>query len=156
MYPWLIFVHVLAAFGFLLGHGATSAVTILLRREKDPVRIMAWMELANNRLILIFTMVSLVILLIAGIIGGFMGRWWGNWWIWVSLVLLVVIWLAMGGIGRRYFDRLRAVLGIESEGEPGSDEEIVNLAAEAPATALTVIGLGGIAIIVWLMMFKPF
>jgi len=60
-------------------------------------------------------------------------------------------------IGTRRYSRLRQALGMpwfdgrkeHPAGEPASIEEI-------HALALTVIGFGGIAIILWLMMFKPF
>jgi hypothetical protein len=39
---------------------------------------------------------------------------------------------------------------------PAPDEEIQAMLVKSPAYALAAIGFGGIAAILWLMMFKPF
>ena len=33
-YPWVVFVHVLGAFTFVLAHGASATVVLRLRRER--------------------------------------------------------------------------------------------------------------------------
>jgi hypothetical protein len=156
MYPWLVFLHVAGALGFMFGHGVTSVVTILMRQEKDPERVKTYLRLARNTLVLGISYVSMALLLITGIWAGFNGGWWRSWWIWISLALLVVIILCMGFLGRSYFDRVSAALGIEPVGEPVSQEELEATLAKSPAVVLVVVGLGGIAVILWLMMFKPF
>ncbi len=106
----------------------------------------------------------MLVLLLSGIIGGFMGHWWGEGWIWLSLALLIGINAAMFLIGSRHYTRLRKALGmpwfdrrkVQPPGEPASVEEIDALLAGAPAMSMTVIGFGGIAVILWLMIFKPF
>ena len=107
---------------------------------------------------------SLLALLVSGIISGFMGDWWGRGWIWLSLVLLIAIIVTMFLIGSRHYSRIRKALGMawfdgrkeHPAGEQASAEEIGALLAKAPAITLAVIGFGGIAVILWLMMFKPF
>ena len=156
MYQWLVFLHVLGALGFMFGHGVTSAAAILMRREKSPERVKSWLALARNNVVLGIAYGSMVLLLISGIWAGFIGQWWRSWWIWLSLALLVVIILVMGFLGRGYFDRVSAALGIVPIGEPVGQEELEAVLARSPAVLLTVLGLGGIAVIVYLMMFKPF
>ena len=107
---------------------------------------------------------SLLALLVSGIISGFMGDWWGNGWIWLSLALLIGIIVSMFVIGSRNYSRVRQALGMpyfdgrqeHPAGEPASAEEIDRLLAKAPAITLAIIGFGGVAVILWLMMFKPF
>ena len=36
MYPWLVLLHVLGVFGFLMAHGISSGVALELRREREP------------------------------------------------------------------------------------------------------------------------
>ena len=36
MYSWLVYIHVLATFAFLLAHGVSSVVALRLRRQRDP------------------------------------------------------------------------------------------------------------------------
>ena len=37
-----------------------------------------------------------------------------------------------------------------------SDPEILAIAARSPVAVLTIVGFGGLLIILWLMVFKPF
>ena len=107
---------------------------------------------------------SLRVLLISGVVAGFMGDWWGQGLLWLSLALLIGIIVGMFFIGTRRYSRLRQALGMpwfdgrkeHPAAEPAPIEEIQALLAASPALSLTVIGFGGIAIILWLMMFKPF
>ncbi|MBP9502906.1 MAG: hypothetical protein KBF17_12165 [Candidatus Promineofilum sp.] len=164
MYEWLVYIHVLATFAFLLTHGVSSVVSLRLRRQRDPAVARAWLELNASGSVIAVLYGSLLILLISGVINGFMGKWWGQWWIWVSLILLILIIVAMGLIGSRHYSKIRKALGMPyfdgRKGHPAEppapDEEIVVLLANSPAITLTVIGFGGIAVILWLMMFKPF
>lgn len=55
-------------------------------------------------------------------------------------------------MGMVYFDGRKE----HPASDPAPVEEIEALLAKSPAIALTVIGFGGIAVILWLMMFKPF
>ena len=85
-------------------------------------------------------------------------------WIWLSLLLLIGIIVAMFIIGSKRYSLVRKALGMawfdgqkgHPAGEPAPVEEIQALLANSPAITLTVIGFGGIAVILWLMMFKPF
>ncbi len=164
MYPWMVYLHVLATLTFLFAHGVTSIVAWRLRGGPDPATARAWLGLyAAGRYVMLFYS-SLLVLLGTGVVAGFMGDWWGHGWIWLSLALLIGIIVGMFFIGTRHYGRLRRALGMpwfdgrreHPAGEPAPIEEIQALLAHSPALALTVIGFGGIAVILWLMMFKPF
>lgn len=164
MYPWVVYLHVLATLTFLLAHGVSSVVAWRLKSRPDPAQARAWLELNANGAVVGMFYGSLLLLLITGIVSGFIGDWWGQGWIWLSLALLIGIIIGMFFIGTRRYSRLRQALGMpwfdgrkeHPAGEPAPIEEIHALLADSPALALTVIGFGGIAIILWLMMFKPF
>jgi hypothetical protein len=164
MYHWMVYIHVLATFAFLLTHGVSSVVALRLRKQRDPALARAWMELNASGVVVAVFYGSLIVLLVSGIISGFMGHWWGHGWIWLSLLLLIGLIVAMFLIGSRHYGRVRKALGMawfdgrreHPPGEPGLAEEIEALLAQAPAITLAVIGFGGIAVILWLMMFKPF
>jgi hypothetical protein len=160
----MVYIHVLATFAFLLTHGVSSVVALRLRRQRDPALARAWLELyASGGGVAVFYG-SLLTLLVSGVISGFMGHWWGRGWIWLSLVLLIGIIVSMFLIGSRHYSRVRKALGMawfdgrkeHSPGKPAPAAEIEVLLAKAPAVTLTIIGFGGIAVILWLMMFKPF
>ena len=44
-YPWVVFVHVAAAFLFVMGHGASMWASDQIRKERDPERIKVLLEL---------------------------------------------------------------------------------------------------------------
>lgn len=164
MYHWMVYLHVLATFAFLLTHGVSSVVALRLRNQRDPALARAWLELNANSVVVTVFYGSLLMLLVTGVISGFMGDWWGRGWIWLSLVLLIGIIVSMYLIGSRYYSRVRKALGMawfdgrreHPPGDPAPAEEIEALFANGPAITLAIIGFGGIAVILWLMMFKPF
>jgi hypothetical protein len=156
MYTRVIFLHVLSVLGFLLSHGSASAVMFRLRTEREPARVGALLDLcgAVNGL----TSVTTVLLLVAGVLGGFMGQWWGRGWIWTALALFVVIGVVMSFLGRIYFERVRRALApAANDGPPATPAEPLAAALDSGRPVLvTGVGLGGLALITWLMMFKPF
>jgi hypothetical protein len=157
------YIHVLGVFIFLLAHGVSAAVVLRLRRERDPLRVRTLLDFSS------WTMgamsVGAIIWLLSGIFLGFSGNYWANgqYWLWAALAVVVVIIGAMTPLGRFYLNRVRAALGLDPNGpadQPMADH-VDTAALEAAIMsgrplALLVIGLGGIAIVLWLMMFKPF
>jgi amino acid transporter len=165
LYRWVVFTHVLAVFGFLIAHGASAAVIFKLRRERDVNSMRVLLDLsrrANG-----VANACLLLLLVAGIAAGFIGGWWGQYWIWTALGVLVVISVAMFAIGSGPLMRIRQVVDPEEAArmkpdrvapahEAPSEAELANLVTATRPWLITLIGGGGLAIILWLMMFKPF
>lgn len=165
MYQWLVYLHILATFAFLVTHGVSSAVALRLRGQRDPALARAWMLIYyDNGVYYTVLYGSLLVLLITGIISGFMGKWWGYGWIWLSLALLIGIIISMTYFAATHYTKVRKALGMpylenwkpQPAIEPASPEDIDALLAKSPAITLAVIGFGGIAVILWLMRFKPF
>jgi hypothetical protein len=162
MYRWLVYVHILGVFVFLLAHGGSASVVFRLRRETERSRMAALLDLSSTGLGVAYG--SLLVLLIAGIILGFVGRWWGSGWIWASLGLLVVTAVGMYLRSSVPLHRVRKAAGMPyfdgRRGQPAaphaSDEELHNAAAAVNPMESAGIGLLPIALILWLMMFKPF
>lgn len=163
MYPYIVFLHILFVFGFLLAHGASAAVMFKLRGERDRARIHALLDLSNWAGGVMGWMA--ILMFITGIIAGFIGSWWGRGWIWLSLLLLIAISIVMSFLGRLYFERVRSAIGGETDDDrkkkpdpppPVGPSELAAVLASGRPWLLTVIGMGGLTIILWLMMFKPF
>jgi len=164
LYQWLVFTHVLGVFGFLLAHGASAAIAFRLRGEREVAPVRALLDLSRSAAIV--ANASLLALLAAGIAAGFMGGWWSRGWIWVALGLLILISFAMTGVGSRPLTRVRRLLdGTEFRGEKGdpktsatipTDQQLAAALSTIKPWLLTAIGGGGLALILWLMMFKPF
>lgn len=161
LYPWLILLHVVGAFVFVASHGVAIWMTMQLPRERDRSRIAALLELSSASLAGLY--VGLLLLLIGGIWGGLMGNWFGQLWIWSALVLLVAIIVVMYLVATPYFRTLRATVGIRPYGQkegpdpvPLADAEVQAIAAKSPVAVLSGVGVGGLVIILFLMVVKPF
>lgn len=140
-------------------------VSFKLRGERDRTRIQALLELSNAYLNWLY--LALLVLLVAGIVSGIAGGYWtaGRFWLWASLGLLVAIVVAMYVIAVPHFDALRHALGLATYNDvrkklvpppPATDADLARLLDSPRPIQAAAIGIGGIAIIVALMMLKPF
>jgi hypothetical protein len=162
MYPWIVFLHVAGGFTFVLAHGASASVAFALRRERNPERIRALLDLSSGSFNVMY--LSLLVLLAAGIVAGFMQKWWGQGWIWTALGLLIAIMVGMTVFGTLFYGKVRKAAGLQYMEsfkphpplEPASAAELEALLARGQPVLITVIGFGGLLLILWLMMFKPF
>lgn len=155
MYRWWVFLHLVGVFGFLLTHGISVGVMFRVRHERDRERLRALLALSRASTIVVY--LSMAVLVAGGILAGFAGRWWGRGWIWTSLGLLILITGAMYLLGTTFHNRISDVLGTRPSGAPvASDEEIADLLSSGRPTLIAVIGFGGLLVILWLMVFKPF
>lgn len=160
LYSWLIFFHILSVFGFLIAHGASVGVFFALQHERNIEHICVLLQLSSRSVKVMG--ISLLLLLLSGGVGGFIGHWWGSGWIWLSLVLFIGIFAGMSLLGTRVLNEVRVRVGLPSAyGQPprtelAGPEELDTLLNHIHPVRLTAIGLGGFAVIAWLMMFKPF
>ncbi len=161
-YPWLVFLHVLSVLFFMLGHGASAAVALRLRAESEPARLGALLDL--SRWALNIAGWSLLGILVTGIAAGIIGSWLSSGWFWVSLALLVVVGGLMTPLGRGYFDQVRQAVGVptgrrkkDADAPPALGPSELAVVLRSPRPLITsAIGLSGLAVLLWLMMFKPF
>ncbi len=159
MYQWLIFLHVAAVLAFMLLHGAHVAAMWKMRAEANPEAALTYFNTMSNTLPL---RVLLAVVVASGVLAGFMGDWWDRGWMWASLAILVAMWATMWRYGGGYFGLVNeaAANAVEARAaEPG--ESAAQQAFDAArrswyAPAVMAIGIGGLALILWLMMFKPF
>jgi MFS family permease len=160
-YPWIVFLHVLGAFGFVMGHGASAFVSIQLREERDRDRISALLNLSRQSLGLTYG--SLLLLILAGIIAGFAGDWWGSLWLWAAIVLLMLMLAVMYGMATPYYRAIREAAGMrpihapESAPAPDASPDRLDTLLR-DSRPMQIMGIGGIGLllIIWLMVVKPF
>ena len=165
LYPWIVFLHVAAILLFFIAHGTSMAVGFRLRRERDPARIRALLDLSSWALG-VWPSVAFLVGLLAGIAVGIVGGWFGQAWIWISLALLVVVSGAMTPLVAARLNAVRAAAGTRAinpfsrkppEPPPDQNEaELQRLLAAWDPRPAAVMGFGGFVIILWLMFFKPF
>jgi hypothetical protein len=162
LYPWIVFGHIAGAFVFAMSHGVAAWSSFRLDRERDPVRVKALLELMSESLAGVY--IGLLILLIFGIWAGIAGGHFGRAWIWASLVLLIAIAVAMYALATRYYGGLREAVGLRTQGTkkdapdpvPVGQAELDAMLARNPSVAVAGVGFGGLALILLLMVLKPF
>ncbi|MCC6898287.1 MAG: DUF2269 family protein [Polyangiaceae bacterium] len=144
------FVHLLGAFGFVAAHGATAAITFKLRKESDPGRVRALLDLSRSTRGVMHG--SFTLLLLGGVGAGFHGKWWSAGWIWAALVLLVLLFAAAFPLAVPYFKAMRQA----TEREPPDQVELERLLRSPRGLILAWVETAGILVILYLMTFKPF
>ncbi len=152
---WYLFwklLHLIGAFGFVAAHGATAAVAFRLRREREPVRVRALLELSRSTRSLMYW--SLLVLVVAGVANGFYFHYWSQGWIWTSLVLLTALLGAAFPLAVPYYRRIR--LAVDPERPVASPEELAVLLTSSRPIVIAWVETVGILVILWLMVYKPF
>jgi hypothetical protein len=153
MYEWLVFIHLIGLTLFLLAHGVSMFCAFRVRRETDPDRAKLVLELSSRG-----SQTSYIGLILLGIGGlgaaGQSGILLAGW-IVASYVVLAIVVFLMYGIGASYYYALRqAIEGAKGAAPIGGEELVARLQTRRPE-ALALVGLGGLAVLVWLMVFKP-
>ena len=159
---WLIFIHVLAALTFYMAHGTSVAMAFKLRKETDFARIRAMLDLSWSTMNVMG--VSFLIMGLTGIILPFMIHIWNKVWIWASIVLMLFSFIYMAMFNESSYKPLRRLVGLPYmvKGKqlpaepPSSPEEVAGLLNKTNVTGLVVAGYIIPAIVLWLMVFKPF
>ena len=159
LYPWLLTIHVAALAIFFIAHGGAASVAFRLRREREPERVRGLLELSRASVGAVMT-ASFVIGVAAGIWLGFLGGYWGRLWIWASLAVLIGVALLMTPLASMPLSRIRTAAGIGRPKDgvvpPGDEAELQRLLDRWNPFPVAALGVAAIAVITWLMFFKPF
>jgi hypothetical protein len=118
---WIVFVHVVGVFLFVAGHGVSIAVAYRIRPERDPARLLAYLDLSAWSLNL--AGIGLLVLLVAGILAGIVAGDFGRLWLWASIVLFVVIGGLMTPLGGIPLSKIRYALGQRTRGMKATDPD---------------------------------
>jgi len=159
---WLVFVHVLAAITFFLAHGTSAAMTFQIRKETEFPRIRAMLDLSWSTMILMG--VSFLIMGLTGLILPFLIHIWNRGYIWLSIVLMLFVFIYMAMFNETHYKELRRLVGLPyMKGSknlpaepPSSPDEVAALLKKTSASSMVVVGYIVPAIVLWLMIFKPF
>jgi hypothetical protein len=89
---------------------------------------------------------------------------WDRVYIWLSIVLIVGVFAYMAAFNERHYKQLRRMVGLPyMQGNkdypaeaPCSPEEVQALLKKTNVIQLAIAGYGVPAIVLWLMIFKPF
>jgi hypothetical protein len=156
MYSWLVFVHLVGVFGFLMSHGVATFVAFRVRAEKDVTALRTLLALSGRSGTAMN--VSLLVLLAGGISAAIVAHISRGWPL-AALVVLIVVSGLMSAFPGRQLRKIRAAAGftgrIKVTGEAKPEELVASQAAFNPWFSV-VTGGAGLAIILWLMLLKPF
>ena len=143
---WLVFVHVLSVITFFLAHGTSAAMTFQLRKETEFPRIRALLDLSWSTMILMG--VSFLIMGLTGIILPFLIHIWNRGYIWLSIVLMLFVFIYMAMFNETHYKELRRLVGLpymkgnkNLPAEPASSpEEVAALLKKSSASSMVVVG----------------
>ena len=159
MYNWLVFLHILFAFLFMLAHGAHAAAMLKFRGEPDPEQSLTFLNIIPaTTLIRVLT----VLMGITGLAAAFITPWWKQGWPWVSMAIFLIIAWVMYRYGAGYYDIIldAAMHLIEAKKTntnlPAAQKEYDDARNSPQAMIVATVGIVGLAIILWLMRFKSF
>ncbi|MDQ3210777.1 MAG: hypothetical protein M3Q20_06280 [Actinomycetota bacterium] len=155
MYQYLVVLHILGVAAFLLAHGVSMFALYRIRSvDVDRARIVDAITFSGSTSKPMYA--SLIVLTVAGFVAGQQGKWLDDWWIWIAVGVLVATTVLMTLIAKPYFQRISAACAMRPSGVPRtSDEELRELVRSPKTHLITTIGVGGLAIIIWLMVTKP-
>ncbi len=148
MYQVVVFLHVLSVLLFMLVHGVSVMVMFVIERQEKPEQVRTL--LALRQMVSPGVAVLATLILVTGVIAAFMGNSWQTGWVGASLLIFIAIYVLMTVFGRRYFDRIAKVFNAAQPADLSAQ------LGRSPRLLLTVVGIGGVGVILWLMLFKPF
>lgn len=159
MYNWLVFLHILFAFLFMLGHGAHAAAMLKFRGEPDPEKSLTFFSNVPD---IKFVRYLTIAMGVFGIAAAFITPWWKQGWPWASAVIFAIISWVMYKYGAGYYGIIsnaanRLIEAKKTDTNLAAAQKEYDETRNAPhAMIVSVVGIVGLAMILWLMRFKPF
>ncbi|MBI3860188.1 MAG: hypothetical protein HY296_08190 [Thaumarchaeota archaeon] len=162
LYEWVLWAHIVSIFGFLAAHGGSSLAVFRIRMTKEPESLRALLGL--SRLSVVLSYVFILLVLATGVTLGFLGGFWGRYWIWTAIVVAFIMMGLMYSLGTARFNLLRKAAGLEyyenrkkqQPGQVADASELDRLVTNVRPYEISAVGVVGILVIAWLMVFKPF
>lgn len=155
MYIWIVYLHIVVIFVFLIQHAAEIWVAFKLRGQPEGIFATYGFMPSNNVRNLRITY-SLIIL--TGITAGFTSTWWRQGWLLAALAMMLVIWIVMKRVSNIYLYAVDAIAERalnNREDASAIDEFKSELKARREPEILSVTSALGGLIILSLMMFEP-
>ena len=152
MYIGMVFLHLLGVFGFLLAHGVSVAVAVQMRRESQPARVKALLDLSAASRRPMYGSVALLAL--GGALAATTGGYWVQGWVSASMVVFLGTTALVLALALPYFRRVRAAVDAATAG--GATSDLVVLLRSSRPLVVAAIGVVEVVVLLWLMVFKPF
>jgi uncharacterized membrane protein len=157
-YTWLKFLHIVAVLALLGTHGVSMTVLYAIRRERDRAKVLALISVSGQAIVPMY--ISIAAIVVFGVLlwvklKAVYGL--GTTWLWISVVVLIATIGLMSATAKPYFARVKEACQLRPSGVPRvADEELAEVLTSARAHLITAIGVIGLLVIVYMMVFKPF
>jgi hypothetical protein len=103
-------VHVLAVITFFLAHGTSATMAFQVRKETDFARIRAMLDLSWSTQYLMG--ISFLIMGLTGVILPFLIHIWNRGYIWLSIVLMLFVFIYMAIFNETHYKEFRRLVGL--------------------------------------------
>ena len=159
MYNWLVFLHIFFAFLLMLAHGVHAAAMLKFRGEPDPERSLTFF---SNVPVIKYVRYLYIAMGVFGFSASLITGWWKQGWIWASAVVFLVVTYVMYKYGTGYYNIIfnaanRLIEAKKTKTNLEATQKEFDKARFTPhAMIVSIAGIVGLAIILWLMRFKPF
>ena len=159
MYNVLVFLHIFFAFLFMLGHGAHVAAMLKFRGEADPEQSVTFFNIVPD---IKFVRYLTVAMGVFGFAGAYYTGWLNKGWVWLSAVVFLITSFVMSKYGAGYYGIISNAANHLIEAKktntnlPAAQKEYDQARNTPHTTIVSIVGIVGLAIILWLMRFKPF
>jgi hypothetical protein len=154
-YFWFKYAHIASAFALLSLHGTSMVVLYRIRRERDRAKILSLVTLSGETIGPMYISIGLIV--ITGVLAGLKIKAFSEWWVWISIFLLIATIGLMTATAKPYFAKVKMACEVRPSGVPRvSDEELGEILTSSTAHGITAIGAGGLLLILYMMVFKPF
>jgi hypothetical protein len=160
-------VHVIAVVVFLAGHAVSMYAAFRFKSVSTVEQAKGVLELSRKGLLVAY--VGLLVTIVAGILAGIAGQWFtsGRWWIWAAIVVLVIVTIVMTNMAAEPMAGIRWQLGatptrnpkqLEKKLGPAGQgtERLAELQSGWKPIPIAIVGLVGLAFLLWLLSAKPF
>jgi hypothetical protein len=148
---WYLFwrlVHFSGIVVFVAGHGVSAVVTLSLPKERDALRLQTL--LALSRATIGWSNLGLLVLVVGGAANWIRLDYPKQGWLWTAAAVLAVLAAAGVGLAAPYVRRVRAALRDDDR------ERLASLQASRLPLGVFWLETFGTAVILWLMVYKPF
>lgn len=159
MYNWLVFFHIFFAFLFMFAHGVYAAAMLKFRGEPDPERARTFFNIVPE---LTLSRWLIVLFGVPAFIAAYLAGWLTKGWMWASTAIFLIITFIMVKYGAGYYILIsRAMEHVVEAKKTNTNlteamKEYDNARNAPHPMIVSIVGIIGLAIILWLMRFKPF
>ena len=128
-----------------------------IRRERDRGKVLALISVSGQTIVPMY--ISIAAIVVFGVLlwvklKAVYGL--GTTWLWISVVMLIATTGLMSATAKPYFARVKEACQLRPSGVPRvSDEELAEVLTSARAHLISAIGVIGLLVIVYMMVFKP-